>query len=64
MEAFLGAEGRSEFVCGDFAAVIEGAGEGDVIFAIRRMNRSPIQGFTNYSGHDFKFEEQNARCLC
>ncbi|ENH7254502.1 Dam family site-specific DNA-(adenine-N6)-methyltransferase, partial [Escherichia coli] len=32
MEAFLGAEGRSEFVCGDFAAVIEGAGEGDVIF--------------------------------
>ncbi len=32
MEAFLGAEGRSEFVCGDFAAVIEAAGEGDVIF--------------------------------
>lgn len=30
MEAFLGAEGRSEFVCGDFAAVIEAAGEGDV----------------------------------
>ncbi|EHK6320004.1 Dam family site-specific DNA-(adenine-N6)-methyltransferase, partial [Escherichia coli] len=28
MEAFLGAEGRSEFVCGDFAAVIEAAGEG------------------------------------
>ncbi|ELB7636251.1 Dam family site-specific DNA-(adenine-N6)-methyltransferase, partial [Escherichia coli] len=30
MEAFLGAEGWSEFVCGDFAAVIEAAGEGDV----------------------------------
>ncbi len=43
MEAFLGAEGRSEFVCGDFAAVIEAAGEGDVIFAIRRMNRFQIQ---------------------
>ncbi len=32
-----------EFVCGDFAAVIEAAGEGDVIFAIRRMNRFQIQ---------------------
>lgn len=59
MEAFLGAEGRSEFVCGDFAAVIEAAGEGDVIFCDPPYE--PLQnteGFTNYSGHDFKFEEQ------
>ncbi|HEA2366473.1 TPA: Dam family site-specific DNA-(adenine-N6)-methyltransferase [Escherichia coli] len=59
MEAFLGAEGRSEFVCGDFAAVIEGAGEGDVIFCDPPYEPLPnTEGFTNYSGHDFKFEEQ------
>ncbi|HCK5977931.1 TPA: Dam family site-specific DNA-(adenine-N6)-methyltransferase [Salmonella enterica] len=59
MEAFLGAEGRSEFVCGDFAAVIEAAGEGDVIFCDQPYEPLPnTEGFTNYSGHDFKFEEQ------
>lgn len=59
MEAFLGAEGRSEFVCGDFSAVIEGAGEGDVIFCDPPYEPLPnTEGFTNYSGHDFKFEEQ------
>ncbi|BBF62835.1 Dam family site-specific DNA-(adenine-N6)-methyltransferase [Escherichia coli] len=59
MEAFLGAEGRSEFVCGDFAAVIEAAGEGDVIFCDPPYEPlSNTEGFTNYSGHDFKFEEQ------
>ncbi|HCO6181413.1 TPA: Dam family site-specific DNA-(adenine-N6)-methyltransferase, partial [Escherichia coli] len=59
MGAFLGAEGRSEFVCGDFAAVIEAAGEGDVIFCDPPYEPLPnTEGFTNYSGHDFKFEEQ------
>nr|WP_322559989.1 Dam family site-specific DNA-(adenine-N6)-methyltransferase [uncultured Escherichia sp.] len=59
MEAFLGAEGRSEFVCGDFAGVIEAAGEGDVIFCDPPYEPLPnTEGFTNYSGHDFKFEEQ------
>ncbi|HDD9634343.1 TPA: Dam family site-specific DNA-(adenine-N6)-methyltransferase [Escherichia coli] len=59
MEAFLGAEGRSEFVCGDFAAVIEAAGEGYVIFCDPPYEPLPnTEGFTNYSGHDFKFEEQ------
>lgn len=59
MEGFLGAEGRSEFVCGDFAAVIEAAGEGDVIFCDPPYEPLPnTEGFTNYSGHDFKFEEQ------
>lgn len=59
MEAFLVAEGRSEFVCGDFAAVIEAAGEGDVIFCDPPYEPLPnTEGFTNYSGHDFKFEEQ------
>ncbi|EHH4325296.1 Dam family site-specific DNA-(adenine-N6)-methyltransferase [Escherichia coli] len=59
MEAFLGAEGCSEFVCGDFAAVIEAAGEGDVIFCDPPYEPLPnTEGFTNYSGHDFKFEEQ------
>lgn len=59
MEAFLGAQGRSEFVCGDFAAVIEAAGEGDVIFCDPPYEPLPnTEGFTNYSGHDFKFEEQ------
>ncbi|XNK94980.1 Dam family site-specific DNA-(adenine-N6)-methyltransferase (plasmid) [Escherichia coli] len=59
MEVFLGAEGRSEFVCGDFAAVIEAAGEGDVIFCDPPYEPLPnTEGFTNYSGHDFKFEEQ------
>ncbi|WP_413181998.1 Dam family site-specific DNA-(adenine-N6)-methyltransferase [Escherichia coli] len=59
MEAFLGAEGRYEFVCGDFAAVIEAAGEGDVIFCDPPYEPLPnTEGFTNYSGHDFKFEEQ------
>ncbi|HCU6165651.1 TPA: Dam family site-specific DNA-(adenine-N6)-methyltransferase [Escherichia coli] len=59
MEAFLGAEGHSEFVCGDFAAVIEAAGEGDVIFCDPPYEPLPnTEGFTNYSGHDFKFEEQ------
>ncbi len=59
MKAFLGAEGRSEFVCGDFAAVIEAAGEGDVIFCDPPYEPLPnTEGFTNYSGHDFKFEEQ------
>ncbi|HEA0180384.1 TPA: Dam family site-specific DNA-(adenine-N6)-methyltransferase [Escherichia coli] len=59
METFLGAEGRSEFVCGDFAAVIEAAGEGDVIFCDPPYEPLPnTEGFTNYSGHDFKFEEQ------
>ncbi|EOW4227725.1 Dam family site-specific DNA-(adenine-N6)-methyltransferase [Escherichia coli] len=59
MEAFLGAEGRSEFVCGDFAAVIEASGEGDVIFCDPPYEPLPnTEGFTNYSGHDFKFEEQ------
>ncbi|HFV8626303.1 TPA: Dam family site-specific DNA-(adenine-N6)-methyltransferase [Escherichia coli] len=59
MEAFLGAEGRSEFVCGDFAAVIEAAGEGDVIFCDPPYEPLPnTEEFTNYSGHDFKFEEQ------
>ncbi|HFV0445976.1 TPA: Dam family site-specific DNA-(adenine-N6)-methyltransferase [Escherichia coli] len=59
MEAFLGAEWRSEFVCGDFAAVIEAAGEGDVIFCDPPYEPLPnTEGFTNYSGHDFKFEEQ------
>ncbi|WKU78436.1 Dam family site-specific DNA-(adenine-N6)-methyltransferase (plasmid) [Escherichia albertii] len=59
MEAFLGAEGRSEFVCGDFAVVIEAAGEGDVIFCDPPYEPLPnTEGFTNYSGHDFKFEEQ------
>ncbi|ECL4870612.1 Dam family site-specific DNA-(adenine-N6)-methyltransferase [Salmonella enterica] len=59
MEAFLGAEGRSEFVCGDFAAVIEAAGEGGVIFCDPPYEPLPnTEGFTNYSGHDFKFEEQ------
>ncbi|ENZ6666802.1 Dam family site-specific DNA-(adenine-N6)-methyltransferase [Escherichia coli] len=59
MEAFLGAEGWSEFVCGDFAAVIEAAGEGDVIFCDPPYEPLPnTEGFTNYSGHDFKFEEQ------
>ncbi|HDX1382603.1 TPA: Dam family site-specific DNA-(adenine-N6)-methyltransferase [Escherichia coli] len=59
MEAFLGAEGRPEFVCGDFAAVIEAAGEGDVIFCDPPYEPLPnTEGFTNYSGHDFKFEEQ------
>ncbi|MCZ9075310.1 Dam family site-specific DNA-(adenine-N6)-methyltransferase, partial [Escherichia albertii] len=59
MEAFLGAEGRSEFVCGDFSAVIEAAGEGDVIFCDPPYEPLPnTEGFTNYSGHDFKFEEQ------
>ncbi len=53
------AEGRSEFVCGDFAAVIEAAGEGDVIFCDPPYEPLPnTEGFTNYSGHDFKFEEQ------
>ncbi|ELL1533699.1 Dam family site-specific DNA-(adenine-N6)-methyltransferase, partial [Escherichia coli] len=53
MEAFLGAEGRSEFVCGDFAAVIEAAGEGDVIFCDPPYEPLPnTEGFTNYSGHD------------
>ncbi|HDX7924392.1 TPA: Dam family site-specific DNA-(adenine-N6)-methyltransferase, partial [Escherichia coli] len=52
MEAFLGAEGRSEFVCGDFAAVIEAAGEGDVIFCDPPYEPLPnTEGFTNYSGH-------------
>lgn len=47
MEAFLGAEGRSEFVCGDFAAVIEGAGEGDVIFCDPPYEPLPnTEGFT------------------
>ncbi len=66
MEAFLGAEGRSEFVCGDFAAVIEAAGEGDVIFCDPPYEPLPnTEGFTNYSGHDFKFEEQKTPwCLC
>ncbi|MCZ8702677.1 Dam family site-specific DNA-(adenine-N6)-methyltransferase [Escherichia albertii] len=59
MESFLGAEGRSEFVCGDFAVVIEAAGEGDVIFCDPPYEPLPnTEGFTNYSGHDFKFEEQ------
>lgn len=48
MEAFLGAEGRSEFVCGDFAAVIEAAGEGDVIFCDPPYEPLPnTEGFTN-----------------
>ncbi|MED9830390.1 Dam family site-specific DNA-(adenine-N6)-methyltransferase [Escherichia coli] len=59
MEALLSAEGRSEFVCGDFAEVIEAAEEGDVIFCDPPYEPLPnTKGFTNYSGHGFKFEEQ------
>lgn len=45
MEAFLADDvlKNTSFVSGDFAGVIEAAGEGDVIFAIRRMNRCRIQ---------------------
>lgn len=65
MEAFLGAEGRSEFVCGDFAAVIEAAGEGDVIFAIRRMNRFQIQRDSRtIPVMTLSLKSKNARCLC
>lgn len=59
MEAFHGAEGRSEFVCGDFAAVIEAAGEGDVIFCDPPYEPLPdTEGFTSYSGNSFRFDEQ------
>ncbi len=39
--------------------MIEAAGEGDVIFCDPPYEPLPnTEGFTNYSGHDFKFEEQ------
>ncbi|HCN2251089.1 TPA: Dam family site-specific DNA-(adenine-N6)-methyltransferase [Escherichia coli] len=61
MEAFLADDisKYSEFVSGDFAGVIEAAGNDDVIFCDPPYEPLPdTTGFTNYSGHSFRFEDQ------
>lgn len=61
MEAFLDDDisKYSEFVSGDFAGVIEAAGNDDVIFCDPPYEPLPdTTGFTNYSGHSFRFEDQ------
>lgn len=59
MEGLLGESEKCKFVCGDFSGVIHLAGAGDVIFCDPPYEPLPdTNGFTNYSGHDFPFEEQ------
>lgn len=50
---------NTSFVSGDFAGVIEAAGEGDVIFCDPPYEPLPdTEGFTSYSGNSFRFDEQ------
>lgn len=61
MEAFLADDvlENTSFVSGDFAGVIEAAGEGDVIFCDPPYEPLPdTEGFTSYSGNSFRFDEQ------
>ncbi|WP_407236914.1 Dam family site-specific DNA-(adenine-N6)-methyltransferase [Escherichia coli] len=61
MEAFLADDvlKNTSFVTGDFAGVIEAAGEGDVIFCDPPYEPLPdTEGFTSYSGNSFRFDEQ------
>ncbi|MCV0814694.1 Dam family site-specific DNA-(adenine-N6)-methyltransferase [Escherichia coli] len=61
MEAFLADDvlKNTSFVSGDFAGVIEAAGEGDVIFCDPPYEPLPdTEGFTSYSGNSFLFDEQ------
>ncbi|HGY7010512.1 TPA: Dam family site-specific DNA-(adenine-N6)-methyltransferase [Escherichia coli] len=61
MEAFLADDvlKNTSFVSGDFAGVIEAAGEGDVIFCDPPYEPLPdTEGFTSYSGNSFRFDEQ------
>ena len=60
-EAFLADDvlKNTSFVSGDFAGVIEAAGEGDVIFCDPPYEPLPdTEGFTSYSGNSFRFDEQ------
>ncbi|HIB0717753.1 TPA: Dam family site-specific DNA-(adenine-N6)-methyltransferase [Escherichia coli] len=61
MEAFLADDvlKNTSFVSGDFAGVIEAAGEDDVIFCDPPYEPLPdTEGFTSYSGNSFLFDEQ------
>ncbi|MBN6387915.1 Dam family site-specific DNA-(adenine-N6)-methyltransferase [Escherichia coli] len=61
MKAFLADDvlKNTSFVSGDFAGVIEAAGEGDVIFCDPPYEPLPdTEGFTSYSGNSFRFDEQ------
>lgn len=61
MEAFLADDvlKNTSFVSGDFAGVIEAAGEDDVIFCDPPYEPLPdTEGFTSYSGNSFRFDEQ------
>lgn len=61
MEAFLANDviTNTSFVSGDFAGVIESAGEDDVIFCDPPYEPLPdTEGFTSYSGNSFRFDEQ------
>ncbi|HEI4030197.1 TPA: Dam family site-specific DNA-(adenine-N6)-methyltransferase [Escherichia coli] len=61
MEAFLANDviKNTSFVSGDFAGVIEAAGEDDVIFCDPPYEPLPdTEGFTSYSGNSFLFDEQ------
>ncbi|NHQ97093.1 Dam family site-specific DNA-(adenine-N6)-methyltransferase [Escherichia coli] len=61
MEAFLADDvlKNTSFVSGDFAGVIESAGEDDVIFCDPPYEPLPdTEGFTSYSGNSFRFDEQ------
>ncbi|EMD6593324.1 Dam family site-specific DNA-(adenine-N6)-methyltransferase [Escherichia coli] len=61
MEAFLADDvlKNTSFVSGDFASVIEAAGEDDVIFCDPPYEPLPdTEGFTSYSGNSFRFDEQ------
>ncbi|HBL7448364.1 TPA: Dam family site-specific DNA-(adenine-N6)-methyltransferase [Escherichia coli] len=61
MEAFLADDvlKNTSFVSGDFAGVIEAAGEGDVIFCDPPYEPLPdTEGFTSYSGNSFRIDEQ------
>ncbi len=61
MESFLEDDviKNTTFVSGDFAGVIEAAGEDDVIFCDPPYEPLPdTEGFTSYSGVSFRFDEQ------
>lgn len=61
MKAFLADDvlKNTSFVSGDFAGVIEAAGEDDVIFCDPPYEPLPdTEGFTSYSGNSFLFDEQ------
>lgn len=59
MEAFLMKAPECEFMSGDFCAVINFAGEGDVVFCDPPYEPLPgTDGFTSYSGQRLTFDDQ------